>query len=456
MKAVLDALRAIPLTLWSLALLWGRGFREVFGLAREAIGIWRADDGGRKAILPTMGPKLLLPEGQRRVFAVLQAFWPNLVLGRVLVKAYDNTGTVIVTRRTDVLDVLSRDADFEVVYAPRMAMITEGSNFFLGMQPGWPYERDVSAMRLAARRADVPEIVLPRARAMAAEIVAGAAGRLDVARDLAGPIPADMVAHYFGTPGPDRAQMIDWTTTLFWYLFGDLGADPGLGLRATTAADGLRAYLAETIAARKASGEARDDVLGRCLALQASGTPGMDDRGIRDNLIGLVIGAVPTIAKAATLALDELLNRPEALAGAHSAAAAGDAARFEGYVWEALRFQPHNPVIYRRATRDTVIAPATIRGVHVPKGAMVFAANHAAMHDPLDIPAPQAFRPDRPWETYLHWGYGLHRCFGDAINKAVIPAILMPLVARPGLARAGARDDGGTPFPQSLPVTFTA
>jgi hypothetical protein len=38
----------------------------------------------------------------------------------------------------------------------------------------------------------------------------------------------------------------------------------------------------------------------------------------------------------------------------------------------------------------------------------------------------------------------------------VIPAILMPLVARPGLERTGPRDDAGTPFPQSLPVRFAA
>ena len=456
MTALLDALSAIPSTLLKLLRSWGAGLSALWGLLVEAYRIWRRDDGGFRAILPTMAPDLIRPEGQRRVFAVLRAFWPNLVIGRALVKAYENTGTVLVTRRADVLDVLSRDADFGVVYEPRMRMITEGANFVLGMQPGWDYERDVSAMRLAARRADVPDIVLPRAREMAERIVAGAPGKLDVAKDLAGPIPADMVAHYFGTPGPSRGQMIDWTTTLFWYLFGDLGADPGLGLRAATAAQGLRGYLDETIAARKATGAHGDDVLGRCLALQAPGTPGMDDRGIRDNLIGLVIGAVPTIAKAATLALDELLQRPDALAGVHAAAKAGDAARFEGFVWEALRFQPHNPVIYRRALHDTVIAQGTLRRVRVKAGAMVFAANHSAMFDPLDVADPGAFRPDRPFETYIHWGFGLHRCFGDAINRAVIPAILMPLLARPALARAGVREDGGTPFPQSLPVTFAA
>jgi cytochrome P450 len=102
----------------------------------------------------------------------------------------------------------------------------------------------------------------------------------------------------------------------------------------------------------------------------------------------------------------------------------------------------------------TTIAAATLRARRIPEGALVFAANHAAMFDPLDVPRPTEFRADRPWSAYIHWGHGLHACFGDAINRALIPAMLTPLLARPGLERTGPRDDGGTPFPKSLPVRF--
>ena len=173
----------------------------------------------------------------------LPAFAPNISLKRQLVKAYENTGTVIVTRREDVLDVLSRDADFEVVYEPRMRKLTEGENFFLGMQPGWDYTRDVSAMRLAARRPDVEEIVLPRATALADDIVGGSFGRLDLPPQLTLEIPWDMTETYFGAGGPDKATMQDWTTTMFWYLFGDLGADPALEAKALGHAADMRTWL---------------------------------------------------------------------------------------------------------------------------------------------------------------------------------------------------------------------
>src|SRR5580704_17453421 len=92
---------------------WFGGVGALFGLAIAAV----TTKGGAGAALAT-------PEGQRRAFAALRALQPNLVLRQALVKAYDNTGTVIVSRRQDVREVLERGDVFEVVYGPRMEMIT--------------------------------------------------------------------------------------------------------------------------------------------------------------------------------------------------------------------------------------------------------------------------------------------------------------------------------------------
>ncbi len=402
--------------------------------------------------------KLAETSMQRRILTILRTFLPNLSLKRKLVKSYENDGTVIVTRRDDVIDVLSRDSDFAVVYGPRMRKLTDGENFFLGMQPGWDYTRDTSSMRLAARMSDVKDIVLPRAQENAEKIVSGANGRLDIPAQLSQHIPWDMTDHYFGVGGPSETDMQAWTTTLFWYLFSDLGADPELDKKAMTQAKALRNYLDKAVSTRKAKAKKRDDILSRCLDLQTADTPGMSDEGIRNNLLGLLIGTIPTISKASCLALDELLRRPDELAKAQIAARADNDELMANYIWEALRFNPHNPVIYRRATRDTVIAPSTLRGLKVKKGQIVFAANFSAMFDARKIPAPMQFRSDRTWETYIHWGYGMHRCFGDAINKAIIPAILKPILKQNNLRRAngetGEIDTGGTPFPQHFVVVF--
>jgi cytochrome P450 len=424
----------------SRAQLWGAGFSSLFSLLRDGFSAWRS--GGTAALLPL----LTSSAGQMRAFAALRAFWPNLRLSRRFITAYDNSGTAIVTREADVREVLEREGDFAVVYEPRMRRITDGENFFLGMQDSALYQRDVSNMRLAARRDDVAAIVAPFARDEAARILGAASGGIDLPQ-LTNRVPVRLVSAYFGLAYPDEDAAIRQATRMFHYLFADLSADPALGAAALADAAEARAWMDAAIAARKASGEAREDLLGRCLAMQAAGLPGMSDLDIRNNLIGLFIGLVPTLNKAAVNAVAQLLARPEALRAAREAARAGDEARLAALLWEALRFDPVNPMIYRRANRATEIARGTRRRLRVPEGTMVLAANLSAMHDALAIEAPGEFRAGRPDHGYILWGYGMHTCFGAHINRAVLPAMLLPLLAREGLAAEAPPDGLGTPFP---------
>jgi len=435
-----------------LALLGG-ALRAIAALAPALLrALPHADRGAR------IGAILAGSEGQRHAFALLRGLWPNLVLSRRVITAYENTGTAIVTRQRDVVEVLDREAEFCVVYEPRMRRITAGENFFLGMQDSAAYQRDVSNMRLVARRSDVPERLVPFVAQEAAAIVAASGGTVDVPAALTLPVAARIVGHYFGTPGPSEAALIEQTTIMFWWLFADLDADPAIEARAVAAATDCRAMLDAAIAARHANPTDADDIVGRCLALQASGTPGMGDGAIRDNLIGLLIGLVPTLSKAAVQALAVLLDRPKALAGAQSAARADDDAALAAHLFEALRFDPVNPIIYRRATRDCVIARGTLRARRIPAGTMVLAANLSAMFDPMAVDDPESFRTDRPWGDYMLWGYGMHTCFGAHINRAVIPAMLKPLLRQRGLRRApgaaGQVDRAGTPFPAHFCVQF--
>ena len=398
------------------------------------------------------------PRMQRISLRLLRAFLPNLVLSKRLVGAYPNTGTAIVTRYQDVVEVLDRNADFEVVYEPKMRAITGSENFFLGMQDTALYQRDVSNMRLAMRRDDVAAIVEPAARRLAEQLVAKQTNRIDVPKDLSLLVPTAIVTDYFGVTGAQNDDLINWTTSMFWYLFVDLAGDPAIAGKALDAAAACRSAIDAAIASRKAAGAAKDDVLGRCLVLQKANQPGMDDLGIRNNLIGLVIGAIPTISRACVQALDQLLDRPRALESAQAAARGGDNALLAAHVFEAFRFNPINPLIYRRAACDATIAAGSLRARKIPKGTMVLASNLSAMFDPLKIEAPESFRTDRPWGEYMLWGYGMHTCFGAYINRSVMPAILKPLLAKPGLRRAagnaGRIDGGGTPFPQHFSVEW--
>jgi cytochrome P450 len=408
--------------------------------------------GKRPDAKAIFAPVLQAPQAQRAAFALARGVLPNAVFRFKAVKAYESMGTAFVARASDVIEVLDRESDFAVVYEPKMRAITGGENFFLGMQNSAQYQHDTSIMRLAMPRDDVERVVTPLARRKADEYANAHPNRIDLPQDLTLRIPAAIVSDYFGTPGPTERDAISWATYLFWYLFVDIEGTKAVETKALVAAKSLCDCIDTAIAARKKSGQRKHDVLGRALKLQAS-SPEFTDLAIRNNLVGLVIGAIPTISKASVQAVDQLLDRAEALAGARAAAEAGDEALLGAYVFEALRFNPVNPVIYRRATRDTTIAASTLRARRIPEGVMVLASNLSAMFDPLHIPDAEAFRVDRPWGDYILWGYGLHTCFGAYINRFVIPAMLRPVLARPNLRRAegaaGQIDGGDTPpFPQ--------
>jgi cytochrome P450 len=339
-----------------------------------------------------------------------------------------------------------------------MEVVTGGRNFFLGMQNSPDYERDVAHMRSAMRRQDVASMIAPFIAETARQLVRDSGGAIDVVA-LSRTVPSRLIAKYFGCPPPSDQELADWSTAIFQYLFTDLNNDPAVGAAARDASAKARAWLDATIAQRKAHPTGADDVLGRCLAMQQIGLPVMDDIAIRNNLLGLVVGAIPTTSKCCAQALDQLLDRPAELAGAQAAAAAGDDRLLSLYVFEALRFNPNNPGVFRVAAEDYQVARGQPHSATIPKGTLVMAATQSAMFDDSKVDRPDEFRTDRPPYVSLHFGYGLHTCFGQYVNQVQIPGILKPLLASASLSRAPG--DAGKmqydgPFPSSLRVTFEA
>ena len=198
-------------------------------------------------------------------------------------------------------------------------------------------------------------------------------------------------------------------------------------------------------------------MLGRLVALQAASPAAFTDEEIRTNIIGLVVGFVPTIATATTFAVDALLDRPEALESAQRAARAGDDEALRAHMLEALRFAPQGPGLFRKAQRDCVIAEGTHHETELPEGTTVFAATQSAMHDDDVVDDPGEFRTDRPRHHYMHFGIGMHECFGRFASTMAIPLIAKALLRREDLQRAPG-DEGALvkagPFPESLVVTY--
>jgi cytochrome P450 len=185
------------------------------------------------------------------------------------------------------------------------------------------------------------------------------------------------------------------------------------------------------IAARRAGGEDRADLLSALLAAQdvEGDGGGMTDVQLRDEAMTLFLAGHETTANALTWTLYLLSQNPEAEARLHAEVetALGERApTFEdlprlGYVErvlaEGMRLFPPAWGLGRRALRAF-----SARDYVIPAGALVHLSPYATQRDPRWWPEPERFDPDRhlpearaarPKFAYFPFGGGARACIGE-------------------------------------------
>ncbi|HSH61870.1 MAG TPA: cytochrome P450 [Acidimicrobiales bacterium] len=388
----------------------------------------------------------------RKLSWPLLRFKPILSVGKL----------VVVTRHGDVCELLARDEDFTVAEGNAAIMDRVNGPFILGMDRSPQYLRERSILNRCIQEGDADRIRTFVA-ATAAELVDAcrARGRLDVVQDFARPAAIRLVASYFGIAGPDEATMMRWMRTIFHETFLNVGGDPEVRRAGEASAAEFHAYADRLIATRRSQIElgepTPDDFLTRLVRLQGDLESRLSDEGVRRNVGGVVVGAVETTSKATAHAIDQLLRHGQALRRARTAASANDMEEVGRYAFEALRFNPINPVLSRHVARATVLAAGTRRERCIPPGRTVYAGVLPAMFDPSVFDRPGEFRADRPPAAYLHFGHGLHTCFGRYVNLIQIPELAAALLRLANLRRAPGAEgaivyDG--PFPDRLLLDF--
>lgn len=390
----------------------------------------------------------LVTRNLRTTFAIVRNTMPIIVIGRRF---------ALVTRAADVKEVMGNDDAFMVTYETRMRVVTGGENFFLGMGDTPDYHCDVTNWRDVFNAQDLDTIVTPVITGATNAVMDASTGSIDVIADLAGIVPTALVESYMGVTGFTHAELVNWTTKLFGYLFFPSKPGPETDEAERLAAI-ARTHIDELIAARKQSGDEVDDGIGRALKMQAQGRERMTDLDIRNNLLGIVIGAVPTTSKCVGLVIDHLLEHPDHLEDAKNAAKAGEWDTVNGYVNECLRFAPFGPAVLRECRRDYKVAKGTMRSRTIKKGTTVAVATLSAMWDRRAVDNPESFNPKRPDATYLTFGEGMHRCFGARINSVQIARIVGAVVMKDNLTRAAdktGRLEYDGQFPIHLRLTFT-
>jgi cytochrome P450 len=343
---------------------------------------------------------------------------------------------VLVTSSEAVREVLGREQDFlsGVLYAPKMKL----GPFVLGMDKTDRYLAERAALvRALDNKADIfSQLVAEEARA-AVNTLGG--GVVDLVSSFVEPVMMRAASRLYGvsTAGA-KSSYLDasegdatfalWLRKLGAVIGSSSPAPFGLESLALRIADDVLPYLRRAVASQRDQAPSQASIIGALIADRESP---LDDAGIVRS-VGGMLTAGATICKAFLHALHALLERPSEFRAAAAAAAQHDAERVRAYQWEALRFQPVFPLLVRYCPHATQIGARGPHATAVPAGATVIVAPVTAMFDRAVTEQPETFRVGRPAQSYLHFGVGQHRCIGEWLANAALPAMFSALCELPG------------------------
>lgn len=382
-------------------------------------------------------------------------FFKELRENRPILKTPNFT---FVTRFRDVTEVLSREKVFTVrPYQPHMDPVV--GPFMLSRDATPINWREKGIMQAVLKPEDLPEVRKAAGR-LADEALDAAApeGKIEAISKLCRFVPISIVGEYFGFPGPDLESMYRWSKNTQTNMFKNLLNDPAIHEAAVQTGKEMKEYLTGLLAEKKAqtttNGNAPQDTFSRLIRTQFPPEIGFDDERLLSNIMGLLVGTGETTSQAIAQSLEQILLRPEVAAEAIAAASAEDTAAFEEYVWEALRLNPINPLIFRLSVSEYTLAAGTERETVIPAGTLVFACTSSAGFDEDVLQEPESFRTDRPDFLSLHFGYGHHTCLGRYVGSVVVPEVVRRVLLRPNVTLLpppeGKIDFHGGPFPESF------
>jgi cytochrome P450 len=267
--------------------------------------------------------------------------------------------------------------------------------------PGHTAYRKPLAPHFGAR---VIERMGAQVRERCREILAAAAerGEVDLVRDVAGPLPARIIAGIMGLPPDDAPQIQRWAEAMVAGQDEEVvGDDPG------SASIEMAMYGIELAASRRASGGEEDDITDLLLRTTFENGEPMSDVDFGSFFVQLVTAGNDTTKAMMSAGVYELMRHPDQLAALRS-----DPALIPDAVEEMLRYC--NPLHYfrRTATADTELGGQPIRAGD--KVALVYTS---ANRDEAVFDRPQDFDIRRSPNPHVSFGIGTHFCLGAHLAR---------------------------------------
>lgn len=267
----------------------------------------------------------------------------------------------------------------------------------------------------------------PRIRTVAENLIRPWIGRdqVDFLNEIAGPLPARIVADILGAPEKDIPRF----STLVYSAMRALSLRPSLATPETVSDLGeLDDYVTALLADRRAN--PGQDFLSTFAANVSEGE--LTPTEARVQITSVILAGSDTTRMALCSMMAQLLDHPD-----QWAAVVQDPDRLCSMaVAEGLRFDPVIGSLPRVATDDFHLS-----GVPIRSGTILAPIVLAVLRDPELYEAPDRFDVHRSDHPRYHpvFGLGAHRCLGEALARAELEETLSAIARlAPGIRLIGA------------------
>ncbi len=239
------------------------------------------------------------------------------------------------------------------------------------------------------------------------------ARRIDVVRDLAGPLPTLVTGRLLGLRLEGESTFRTWSNA---FIDGVGTGSPG-GLFGDPSMSRLASHLyGELVDRRTVPG---DDLLSAMLACQRA-APALEDAELLSTLLLLVVAGLETTAGLIGNSVLALSRAPEQLERLRQ-----DRVLLPAAIEELLRYDsPVQAVV--RVARDEMF----FSGIRVPEGALLLALIGAAHRDPERFERPDELDWDRTDVEHLAFGLGRHHCLGATLARLEAEIALRAMLDR--------------------------
>jgi cytochrome P450 len=242
----------------------------------------------------------------------------------------------------------------------------------------------------------------PRVREITNELLDAVApkGAMDVVKDLAYPLPANVIAEMLGMPTTDREQLQAWSRDILAIF---QAADVTRLRQCQRSVLEMQDYLRALVAQRRE--EPREDVLSMFVAAESEGTVTEDE--IVANCVLLLFAGHETTAGLIANGLALLFDNPDQLARLKAEPDLTPSA-----VEEMLRCGGPASLIVRRSTE-----PVELWGHAFPAGSEFYLSTAAGNRDPEVFADPDRFDIIRTNNRHTAFGMGAFYCLGAALAR---------------------------------------